>query len=250
MHKICAQLLCTQLLRPHGVPGLFSALFGEDTSSSDAPFEKLDRVAKVLGAPPQNVSRPDYFSTIIPRTVYLLTPAMGDLTPLSHKRAAAFSISSMLSSANSSPRDIQHLVISWILHDPFVPPKLLHDWPTRRDLSDAEKRALETSTKMLPLPASAAVATLSLIVAGADPSPAVMSALLGPIIPQLFSLSDYLDNIMTADPALKEVVASLLSVWARAAAKEDVTDLLVKVIDGEGFDWEVDEAGLLHVVDK
>lgn len=57
MHKICAQLLCNQLLRPHGVPGLFSALFGEDVSVTEAPFEKLDRVAKVLSAPPQNVPR-------------------------------------------------------------------------------------------------------------------------------------------------------------------------------------------------
>lgn len=57
VHKACAQLLCNQLLRPHGVPGLFSALFGEDVNSVDAPLEKLERVSRVMNVVPGGLSR-------------------------------------------------------------------------------------------------------------------------------------------------------------------------------------------------
>jgi len=173
---------------------------------------------------------------------------MENYTPPAHKRAAAFSLSAMLSSSN--PRDIQHLIVSWILHDPFFPPKLLHELPTHRDLSDVEAKALELTTKVLPLNAAAAFSTLSKIMAGADPSPAVMAATLGPVVPQLFSLSNYLTKTAIADPTMKELVTNILAIWARAAAKEDITNALMKVIDGEGFDWEIDEASELQVVDK
>jgi len=105
-----------------------------------------------------------------------------------------------------------------------------------------EAKALELTTKVLPLNAAAAFSTLSKIMAGADPSPAVMAATLGPVVPQLFSLSNYLTKTAIADPTMKELVTNILAIWARAAAKEDITNALMKVIDGEGFDWEIDEA--------
>ena len=50
MQGMCAALMSQQLLRQKGVgiAGLFSALFGEDITSVDAPLHTLEHVARVL----------------------------------------------------------------------------------------------------------------------------------------------------------------------------------------------------------
>ena len=57
VQKICKMLLSEQLLRPHGIIGLFSSVFGEDISSSEAPLEKLQSTSDVLNSLPYNVTR-------------------------------------------------------------------------------------------------------------------------------------------------------------------------------------------------
>jgi hypothetical protein len=58
--KVCSALLSQQLLRPRGVAGLLSAVFGEDDASSadtDAPLEKLEHIANVLSSVPAGKDR-------------------------------------------------------------------------------------------------------------------------------------------------------------------------------------------------
>lgn len=72
--KICSTFLCRQVLRPHGVAGFFSALFGEDVSEEEAPLQKLENVAMVLNFVPSNMTREvcDGHCTTFP--LYLWSP--------------------------------------------------------------------------------------------------------------------------------------------------------------------------------
>ena len=57
VHKACTSLLNRQLLRPEGVRGLLTAVFGdEDLSVVDTPLEKLDHVSRLLQTVPPGTS--------------------------------------------------------------------------------------------------------------------------------------------------------------------------------------------------
>lgn len=56
VRKSCGFLLSRQLLRADGVAGLLAAVFGEeDISGEDAPLEKLEHVARLLGTVPASM---------------------------------------------------------------------------------------------------------------------------------------------------------------------------------------------------
>ncbi|KAH8118805.1 hypothetical protein DFH11DRAFT_1569390 [Phellopilus nigrolimitatus] len=254
--KICSQLLSGQLLRPAGVAGLFSATFGEDTASTDAPLVKLETVSRVLNLVPSKQTREVYYPRVITRLLHLLTPAMEQKTPPAHKRAAAFALSRMLTTApkdGTADRDIRRRIVAWCLLDSFHPSSTSSD-PDQEagdlGLTEEEAKARVLAKEGLVVSPSDAVPTLSTILTNTDPSPDLITALLQPIIPQLFSLLEHLRVSKTADPTMRETVEGLLSTWARAASKEEVVAALWKVVEGEGYDWRVDAAGELFVTER
>lgn len=53
--KTCGFLLSKQLLRPDGLQGLYTAVFGEEDSES-APLDKLEQIVKILTAVPASLT--------------------------------------------------------------------------------------------------------------------------------------------------------------------------------------------------
>ncbi|THH05707.1 hypothetical protein EW145_g4599 [Phellinidium pouzarii] len=259
--KVCSVLLSGMLLRPAGVAGLLSATFGEDLQATDTPLVKLESVSEVLNHVPSNTPREIYFGMIIPRLLYLLGPDMAERTPPAHKRAAAFSLSRMLVASGddeNANQDVRRCVAAWCLLDSFNPAiSTGDDLPANAILEndavpgiDLRTKARAIARKILVFPPEAAVVTLSTILMNTDPSPELISVLLQPIIPQLYSLLEHLRGNKTADPALREIVEGLLGTWARAAGKDEVVDTLWKVIDGGGYSWVIDDAGALRVTER
>ena len=71
VRKSCGFLLSKQLLRPDGVTGLLSVVFGEeDVSNDDAPLEKLEHVAQLLGTLPANMRPEVSYLPILGALVY------------------------------------------------------------------------------------------------------------------------------------------------------------------------------------
>ncbi|KAF7352810.1 RTP1-C1 domain-containing protein [Mycena venus] len=212
VHKSCASLLSKQLLRPDGVRGLCAAVFGED--ADEIQLEKIEHVARVLTTSPAGMSAELYFSTITPRVLELLS----DRAPISYRRAAAFSISRMLAMPASSA------VLS------FLHPPLLAVSPAS--------------------PPRAALATIMTLVTNTDPSPALISSLLSPIVSSLYSLLYYLDQVKTSDPSLKELLRGLLGTWGRVIGATEAYAILWSVIDGQGGEWSVDLEGQITRLEK
>ncbi|KAI5118985.1 hypothetical protein M0805_001124 [Coniferiporia weirii] len=246
--KVCSMLLSGQLLRPAGVAGLLSATFGEDIASTGAPLQKLESVSKVLNLVPSNTPREIYYALIIPRLLFILSPGMNQKTPPSHKRVAAFSLSRMLTApaeGDDAEHDVQRCIVNWCLLDSLRTPSPEggDKKPAIEGLAKARDIAKQT---LIVTPVDAAM-ILSTILTNTDPSPELISVLLQPVVPQLYSLSEYLRGSKTADPAVRETVEGLLGTWARAADREEVVDTLWEVVDGGNLDWAVDDAGELRL---
>lgn len=77
VHRTCAYLLSRQLLRPEGVRGLLSAIFGEEEASDEAPLKKLEYVARVVTAVPAGM-KPEVSIRIF-SVLWVLTPHTIDL---------------------------------------------------------------------------------------------------------------------------------------------------------------------------
>lgn len=90
---------------------------------------------------------------------------------------------------------------------------------------------------------SAALTTLQTFLTHADPSPALISKLLTPIIPALFTLSSQLGSLKVADPSLRTSLQGFLGIWGRVVGLKEGIASLWLVIEGEGGDWQVDVAG-------
>jgi hypothetical protein len=84
----------------------------------------------------------------------------------------------------------------------------------------------------------------------ADPSPTVISTLLSPIMPCLYSLSAHMNRMKAADPLLKESVRGLLATWGRVVVSKECFDKLWCVLEGAGGEWEIDIAGKIRTTDQ
>ena len=104
-----------------------------------------------------------------------------------------------------------------------------------------------TSGSFLP---TSAILTLSTILTNTDPSPELISTLVQPIVPQLYSLYEHLQNSKAVDPVLLETIEGLLSTWARAATRSEAVEILWEIIDGEAWDWDVGEDGDLCITQR
>ena len=276
IRKSCSALLSQQLLRPRGVAGLFSAVFGEDEPNAtdvDAPVEKLEHVARVLTAVPAgkdgtvsasdlllfagmkfSIYTQEYYRAIIPRLVILLTPELAPHVPLSHKRAASFTLSRMLND------EIATSVLLPILHDPFL--KLPPTFPV--EIEDESDPTPSTSTAAgdlltLNLSPSTSLHTLSTLLTNTDPSPHVISALLTPIFPSLYTLYEHFHpsrgRARASDPVIREVVNGLLATWAKVVGRNVVGKGLWEVVErgmgeAEEWDWEMNAVGEIRKVER
>lgn len=75
--RACTALLSRQLLRPDGVQGLFTAMFGEEEEfGGGSALEKLERMSIVLNAVPANTKpqvRVDFCDLVLLEISYCFT---------------------------------------------------------------------------------------------------------------------------------------------------------------------------------
>ncbi|KAG8987769.1 hypothetical protein FRB90_003165, partial [Tulasnella sp. 427] len=225
LRSACGQLLSEQLSKPEGVRGLFSAVLGDDPSSGEAvPLAKLEHISRVLASVPSFMNAEDYYRTIFPRLLSVLTDSQDSRiqtpAPQSHKRAAAFAIARILAMRTN----LVSKILADILHPPFTPPKPLAS----------------------PRSAISSLQTLQALFSHSDPSPSLPAHVLGPILSPLYALVATLEEVKTSDPALKELVKGLVRLWGRTVDTADAVKGWWKVAesgDGWGKDvqayWEV-----------
>lgn len=158
---------------------------------------------------------------------------------LNLRRAAAFTLSRML--ATDSGFTYQPLVCSLVLpvlHDPFLHTTHLQD---EKDSSD---------TISISLTPTVALSTLMTFVLHTDPSPTLISTLLSPIMPSLYTLSAHMERTKTVDPLLKESMRGLLSTWGRVVMSKECFEQVMHVLEGAGGDWQINIAGEIQRVER
>ncbi|OSX60155.1 hypothetical protein POSPLADRAFT_1066562 [Postia placenta MAD-698-R-SB12] len=242
--KSCSFLLSRQLLRPEGIPGLLSAVFGEeDMSGEDAPLEKLEHVGRLLTTVPASMKPEDYYATIIPKLLVLLSADANRIPPV-HRRAVAFSLSRMLADEQRDEGGLVSKILLSSLHRPFI---VL----PREDAADGINTDTSDSSRATehPVPSSA-LSSIQTLLTNADPSPTFITNLLTPIVPPLYAILSHLEANKTSDPALRESVRGLLSTWGRVVGAAEGIAALWLVVQGEGGDWKVDVAGHLTRLKK
>ncbi|KAL7282291.1 hypothetical protein ACG7TL_003761 [Trametes sanguinea] len=226
VRKTCTFILSRQLLRPEGIRGLCESVFGEeDSSGEDVALDKLEHVSRLLGAMPAGMKPQEYYGTIVPRMLTLLILDERAL-PHAHRRAIAFSLSRMLTvDENAQTQEIVMKIVFPMLHDPI----------------------LNGSGDITP---AASLKTMQVLLTNNDPSPHLISALLTPIAPSLYSMYACLEQAKVADPVLRETVRGFLSTWGRLVNSEEAISTIWRIIDGQGSDWRVDVAGEISRVDN
>ncbi|KAJ7068253.1 hypothetical protein C8F01DRAFT_600334 [Mycena amicta] len=205
LRKAFSSLLSKQLLRAEGVRGLCAAVFGEN--AEEAQLEKLEHIARVLTTPPSSIHAEEYFPTVVPRILELLS----NRAPPAYRRAAAFSISRMLAIPACS-------AVFSLLHGPFL-------------------------SINPPIDPQKALATLTTLVTNTDPSPTLISTLLSPILPALYSLLYSLEKTKATDPNIKETVRGLVGTWGRVIGAPEALDILWSIVAGEGGFWRINLDG-------
>src|SRR5258708_5966052 len=174
----------------------------------------------------------EYFRSVIPRLIELLTPR-AKASP-AYIRAASFTLSRMIT-AEGSPR--HHTLVSRILFN------LIHD-PV---LITSGSISTETNTALSPVEAIDIVQTF---LTNTDPAPTLVSTTLSPIATSLYALLGTLARVKTADPTLRESVRGLLLTWGRVVSVEEAVAILWACIDGQGGEWNVDIFGSVRRVEK
>ncbi|KZT72491.1 hypothetical protein DAEQUDRAFT_722639 [Daedalea quercina L-15889] len=239
VRKSCGFLLSRQLLRPEGVAGLLAAIFGEeDVSGEDAPLEKLEHVARLLGTVPASMTAEDYYGLIIPRLFAILSTDAKRVPPV-YRRSIAFALSRMLSSEENRQAGVACNILLARLHRPFLTatPNTLVD--------DREEGTTQPPSVVPELAPSATLNVLQTLLTNADPSPTFVSSLLTPIVPALYGILSHLEGTKTSDPALKDSVRGFLVTWGRVVTAREGIDALWEVVLGEGGEWKADVTGNL-----
>lgn len=89
----------------------------------------------------------------------------------------------------------------------------------------------------------ASLNTLTALLTNTDPAPGLISSLLTPIIPSIYSLLHALEEHKTSDPTFKASVRGLLETWGRLVGEAEGVASLWLIVDGDGGYWSVDVAG-------
>ncbi|KAI0347118.1 hypothetical protein BDW22DRAFT_498107 [Trametopsis cervina] len=227
VRRSCSYLMSRQLLRQDGVRGLFLALFWDDEESEEsAPLEKLEQVGRVLQTVPTGMD---------PSLLALLS-SQRDVSP-SHRRVAAFALSRLLSRDNNPHQSVVSRIVLPAIHKPLLQ---VDQGLDTEDLTDS-------ATTLSP---AAALDTLQTLLTNTDPSPTLISGIMTPIVPSLYSLWYSLDKIKSADPAMRAILKGILGAWGRLVGSAEGTATLWLIIDGEGGNWQVDIAGEIRRVES
>ncbi|KAL0579533.1 hypothetical protein V5O48_002462 [Marasmius crinis-equi] len=221
IRRACGYLLSRQLMRPDGVKGLCAAVFGE-AEGDDVQLEQLEHIARVVSSVPANMKPQDYFTAIIPRLIGLLH----EEKLKNYRRAAAFTLSRLLTGSDSAAREI----ILSTLHAPFLHPKFPGTPQEQKD------------SQPLPNP----IFTMSILLANSDPLPELISTLLAPIMAPLYALLYHLDSSKVTDPTVREVVWDMMITWFRVSSVTEAVAVLLFILNDQngrlriGFDGEIE----------
>ncbi|KAF7790090.1 hypothetical protein EIP86_001040 [Pleurotus ostreatoroseus] len=236
VRKACSYLLSRQLLRREGVRGMLAALFSEeDATGDDAPLEKLENVAKLLKSLPVGMMDTNYYANIISQLLLILSSDV-ETTPIAHRRAAAFSISRLLATEDNPNHTVISRILLPALHNPFL--QVSNTSGTSGESKVTQMTALQT------------VRSLETLLTNTDPSPILISNVLTPIIPPLYSLLSKLEKVKISDPALKLTLRGLLGTWGRLVGVLEGVAAIWLVVNGEGGEWKVDVAGEIVRVEE
>lgn len=174
----------------------------------------------------------DYISIIVPQLLEILVPVsvsdsryVNSVGSPSHRRAAAFTISRMMSRKATS--GVATPLLRHFLCEPF--------------LHSISRRAETTISKTKSV--SQAVLLLSVLVSNADPSPAMIHLLLSPIIVPLYALVQFLEERPGAvlnQVSARELVRGLVSTWTRVIAPKDAVEGWWDIVTGKGG-WGLDD---------
>jgi hypothetical protein len=174
---------------------------------------------------------------IVPRILILLSNS----SPLTHRRAAASTLSRMVTDSGYGHQPLAASVIIPILHGPFLQ-------AGSQELSLDSPPSLP-GVQYASSPTSALLIIMSFIM-HTDPSPTLISTLLSPIMPCLYALSAHMNHMKTTDPLLKESTRALLATWGRVVVSKECFDNLWRVLEGAGGEWEIDIAGEIKKVER
>lgn len=86
---------------------------------------------------------------------------------------------------------------------------------------------------------------ISAVLTNTYPSRSLVSSLLSPIIPPLYSLIAQLSSQRVGNPALLDSSKSLFVTWAKIVDLEEAREILWCVVDGQGGVWTVEDGELL-----
>jgi hypothetical protein len=169
-----------------------------------------------------------YFKGTVAQLIAILSQAANP----AHIRAAAFAISRLIASEKTFP----HRGIVWSVLRPIFHSPLLETSPESLQNALSSSSTSADSARLTP---NASLSILQLLIANMEPSPMILSSVLGPIVTALYTLWYTLENVRTADPVVRETVGSLLMTWARVVSENRAVDTLMEIVSGKGGEWEV-----------
>lgn len=155
----------------------------------------------------------------MPKIIAFLAPSSAEKTPVTHRRASAFTLSRLLLK-DSNHYQITSAITLPYFHKPF------------------QRLTESTESEELPAP-MVALLTLQSFVLNTDPSPEIISVLLTPIISELYSLYSLCVTSKTADPSIRETIYGLLITWSRVVSSSEVLEGIWSIICGSGGDWDL-----------
>jgi hypothetical protein len=216
-------------------------------SGEEAPLEKFEQISNVVrSALPGNMTAQvsfssSYFSSLaltLSKAYYgnvvpqLLTILLANTSAFNHQRAAGFALSHLISEPAklSEPSSVAPADIA-------LP--LIHQALVVKPVGRVEE-ATKGNYYMTP---SETLSVLIKLLRNTDPSPTLISDLLSPIAPSLYSIYEELERIKTADPEVKESVQNLLLTWGKLVGNTSGVVTLWRILNGEGGYWSVDIAG-------
>ncbi len=127
-------------------------------------------------------------------------------------------------------------VFTSILHSPIL------------EITSIHENGVEESKSSVDAHPSNAISRLLILLSNLDPAPHVISRLLSPIVPALYSLLAFLEDVKTADPVVKEGLTNMLVTWGKIMNPEEGQQVLWRVLSGERGEWQLNpEYGVVRV---